>query len=64
MIEIQKHQIQMFKESEKQFQEFQKTLLEKPMEADAKEKKYDRSFFLENDRSFFLEFAKSGTESK
>ena len=50
LIEIQKQQMQMFKDSEKQFQTFQTTLFEKQIAADALDK--------EKERTFYLEFAK------
>ena len=46
-IQLQKQQIKSFEESERRFQEFQKSLLDKQLEAEAKEKDNDRAFFLE-----------------
>lgn len=56
LIEIQKQQMQMFKESEKQFQTFQTTLFEKQIAADALDK--------EKERNFYLEFAKIMAENQ
>ena len=56
LIQLQKQQIKSFEESERRFQEFQKSLLDKQLEAEAKEK--------DKDRAFFLEFAKIVSSNK
>ena len=56
LIQLQNQQIKSFEESERRFQEFQKSLLDKQLEAEAKEK--------DKDRAFFLEFAKIVSSNK
>lgn len=56
LIQLQKQQMKSFEESERRFQEFQKSLLDKQLEAEAKEK--------DKDRAFFLEFAKIVSSNK
>ena len=56
LIQLQKQQIKSFEEPERRFQEFQKSLLDKQLEAEAKEK--------DKDRAFFLEFAKIVSSNK
>ena len=56
IIQLQKQQIKSFEESERGFQEFRKSLLDKQLEAEAKEK--------DKDRAFFLEFAKIVSSNK
>ena len=46
LIQLQKQQIKSFEEPERRFQEFQKSLLDKQLEVEAKEKDKDRAFFL------------------
>ena len=56
LIQLQKQQLKSFEESERRFQEFQKSILDKQLEAEAKEK--------DKDRAFFLEFAKIVSSNK
>ena len=45
LIQLQIQQIKNFEESERRFQDFQKSLFEKQLEEEAKEKDKDRAFF-------------------
>ncbi len=43
---MQKEQIKVFEQSERNFQQFQMSMFEKQLEAEAKEKDKERDFFL------------------
>ena len=46
MIELQKQQIELFKNSEENYMKFQRDMLREQLEAESRERENDRQFFL------------------